>query len=137
LSPSAAQAAAETTFREAEKQTRAFEVARRVRVVNENGKLLHICTGDSADLQRHLRASNTELIRSHGGKVVGLRLVSSSFTGDRTQTDERDVLSPGVLATQTTRTLQHGRRETTEHRWMNGRNVQADHPFSPQLGILS
>ncbi len=72
--PPAKAPASETTSRVVEKQTRAFAVARRVRVVNHEGVVIDVCTPDR--LQRYLDAPNAELIHAHGGKLVAIKLLS-------------------------------------------------------------
>lgn len=74
----------QTTFREAEKQTRAFEVGKRVRIFNSENALVDVCAIDRAE--RYLRAPNSQLLRTHGGKIIGIKLLS--FGDDRNHSVE-------------------------------------------------
>jgi hypothetical protein len=72
--PPATKPESKTTIREVAKQTRAFAVAGRVRVINHEGAVIDICAPDR--LQRYLDAPNVELIHAHGGKLVAIKLLS-------------------------------------------------------------
>lgn len=69
--------AAQTTFREVEKQTRAFERGGAVRVFGENGCFITRLnsSGDSQEIGRLLAAPNAEPVRTHTGKLVAIRLL--------------------------------------------------------------
>jgi hypothetical protein len=118
--PSAARPISETTDWGVEKQAQASEAARRVRVIGLNDRLIDICSGDR--LRRYLRAPNKEIIRSHQGRIVAIKLLSAG--DDRGHSGEQHGNS-----IRTTRT-EHDKQE---HRWFNGRNVRPGvrHPYSP------
>ena len=96
--PAAVRRNAQTTFREAEKQSRAFESGGAVRVFGENDyfiKRLH-SSDDAEEIRRLLAAPNAEPVRAHGGKLIGIRLLS--FGDDRGHTGERHGTS--IITTQ-------------------------------------
>ena len=76
--PPAAGRFTQPTFREAAKQARAFEGSGAVRIFGENGFLvarLH-STRDAEEIRRLLAAPNAVPVRTHGGKLTGIRLLS-------------------------------------------------------------
>jgi hypothetical protein len=87
--PPAARRNAQTPFREAEKQARAFESGGAVRVFGENGYFIMRLNSsrDAEKIRRLLAAPNSEPVRSHGGKLVGIRLLS--FGNDSGHSGER------------------------------------------------
>jgi hypothetical protein len=76
--PPAAKRNTQTTFREAEQQTRAFEGGRVVRVVGETGNFIQRLdpARDADAIRRLLAAPNAVPVRKHGGELVGIRLLS-------------------------------------------------------------
>jgi hypothetical protein len=87
--PAAVRRNAQTTFREAEKQSRAFESGGAVRVLGESGYFIMRLNAsrDAEKICRLLDAPNALPVRSHGGKLVGIRLLS--FGDDRGHAGER------------------------------------------------
>ena len=87
--PPASRRNAQTTFREAKKQARAFESGGAVRVVSENGYFITRLNAsrDAEEIRRLLGAPNAVPVRSHGGKLEGIRLLS--FGDDRGHSGER------------------------------------------------
>jgi hypothetical protein len=102
VSPPAAKANTKTSLRRDEKQGRAFEGGGAVRVVSEGNYLvmrLHP-TRDAQQIHRLLAAPNAEPLRTHSGRLVGIRLLS--FGDDRGHSGER-----------------HGRSTVTTERVLN------------------
>jgi hypothetical protein len=76
--PPAAQPETKTSLRRDEKRGRAFEGGGAVRVVSEGNYLvmrLHP-TCDAQQIDRLLAAPNAEPLRTHSGRLVGIRLLS-------------------------------------------------------------
>jgi hypothetical protein len=123
--PPATRPIAQTTAWGVEKQAHVSEAARRVRVVGLDNRLLDICTEER--IQRYLNAPNTEIIRSHGGTIVAIKLLSA---GD----DSGHLGEQHGNSNQTTRM----ERGENEHRWFNGRNVRSGirHPYNPSARTL-
>lgn len=69
---------AQATFREVEKQARAFDGGRVVRVLGEEGNFIQRLDSlrDTAAIGRMLKAPNAEPVRNHSGALVGIRLLS-------------------------------------------------------------
>ena len=87
--PPAAGRVTQPTFREAAKQARAFEGSGAVRIFGEDGFFvarLH-STRDAEEIRRLLAAPNAEPVRTHGGKLTGIRLLS--LGDDRGHSPER------------------------------------------------
>ena len=87
--PPTARSSSKTSLRRDEKQARAFERSGAVRVFSEHGFLvarLHL-SRDAERLRKLLAAPNAEPVRSHGGKLVGIRLLSAG--DDRGHSGER------------------------------------------------
>lgn len=78
-----------TTFREVEKQARAFESGGAVRVFGENGYFITLLNslGDADKIHLLLDARNAVPVRSHGGKLLAIKLLS--FGDDRGHSGER------------------------------------------------
>lgn len=76
--PPASRRNAQTTFREVEKQARAFDGGGAVRVFGENGYFIMRLNSsrDGEKIRRLLAAPNAEPVRTHGGKLVVIRLLS-------------------------------------------------------------
>ncbi len=72
--PPVARPSTKPTIRVVEKKTREFTSARRVRVFNDEGVLIDLCPPDR--LRRYLDAPNAELVHSHGGKLIAVKLRS-------------------------------------------------------------
>jgi hypothetical protein len=89
VSPPATGRNAQTTLREAEKQARAIESGGAVGVFGENGYFIMRLNSsrDAEKIRRLLAAPNAESVRTHGGKLVGIRLLSVG--DDRGHTGER------------------------------------------------
>ena len=102
MSPPASRQDAQPTFREVEKQARAFDEGGAVRVFNENNYLVDRLNllRDSEQVRRILAAPNAVPVRKRGGKLVAIRL--QSFGDDRGHADE-----------------QHGRSTVTTERVRN------------------
>jgi hypothetical protein len=101
-SPPAVRQATKTSVRRDEKQGREFEGGGAVRVFSEDGYFiarLHALR-DSEQIRRLLDAPNSEAVRKHGGKLVGIKLLS--FGDDRGHLGE-----------------QHGRSTVTTERVRN------------------
>ena len=84
--PPAAKRNTQTTFREAEKQTRASEGGRVVRVFGENGYFIKRLDPSRAAevIRRLLGATNAVPVRKHAGELVGIRLLSLGDDRGRT-----------------------------------------------------
>ena len=104
--PPAAGRNPQTTFREAETQTRAFEGGRVVRVFGETGNFIQRLdpARDADAIRRLLAAPNAVPVRRHAGELVGIRLLSCG--DDRGHAGER-----------------HGRSTVTTERVRNDRGV--------------
>ena len=87
--PPAARRNAQTTFREVEKQTRAFDRGRTVRVFGDSGNLIQRLdpSRDADAIRRLLTAPNAVPVRKHGGDLVGIRLLT--LGDDRGHSGER------------------------------------------------
>jgi hypothetical protein len=83
--PPATRPETQPTSRGVEKQARAYEGGRGVRIVGEAGVLLDVCQGEQ--LERYLEAPNAEIKRSHRGRIVSIKL--RSVGDDRTYSGER------------------------------------------------
>ena len=72
-----------------EKQGRAFDGTGTVRVFSDGDYLITKLNAsrDGEQIRRLLAAPNAQAVRKHGGKLVGIRLLS--FTDDRGQSGER------------------------------------------------
>jgi hypothetical protein len=68
------------TFRGVDKKARDREPSRRVRVVNADGAVFTVC--NEMLVRRYMLAPNAEIIRTHGGRVVAVKLLS---VGDDTR----------------------------------------------------
>ena len=88
-SPPAARPATKTSLRRDQKQGREFEGSRGVRVFGEYGFLVKRLDSlrDSNQILRLLAAPNAVPVRTHGGKLVGIRLLSVG--DDRGHSGER------------------------------------------------
>jgi hypothetical protein len=78
MSQPASRPDAQTTFREAEKEARAFEKGGAVRVFGERGYLV-ARLNESRDAERIrllMSAPNAVPVRTRGGRLVGIRLLS-------------------------------------------------------------
>lgn len=73
--PPASRPATEATIRVVEKQGRASEATRRVRIVNEDDVLIERC--EPHRLDKYLRAPNAVAIRKHNGQIVAIKLQSA------------------------------------------------------------
>ena len=87
--PPAVRRIPQTTFREVEKQTRAFDRGRVVRVFGEAGNLIQRLDSsrDADTIRRLMAAPNAVPVRKHGGELVGIRLLS--LGDDRGHSGER------------------------------------------------
>ncbi len=79
MGPPAARPITQPSVRSDEKQGRASRAARRVPVVDCFGAQIDLC--DDLGLKKYAKAENAEEIRSHGGKLVAIKLLS--FGDDR------------------------------------------------------
>jgi hypothetical protein len=107
MSPPAASLHPEPSVRRDEKKGRAFEAGGGVRVSSENGFLIARLdpSRDSEQIRRLLSAPNAVPVWKHGGKLVGIRLLSCGddrgHSGERhgssTVTTERVRNDSGIL----------------------------------------
>ena len=87
--PPAVRRIPQTTLREVEKQTRAFDRGRTVRVFGDAGNFIQRLDSlrDAAAITRLLAAPNAEPVRRHSGALVGIRLLSlgddRGYSGER------------------------------------------------------
>jgi hypothetical protein len=77
---------ADTPLRDGEKQSRAADRNRSVRVIDAVGRLVRVIREPEA-IAKHLSAPNAQPIRSHGGRLCGIQL--SSLADDRGAPGER------------------------------------------------
>ena len=117
--PLAGWTATRTTSWGVEKQARERIVARSVRILGLDNRLIEVCPRNR--IERYLNVSNVQIITAHGGKIVGIRLLS---IGD--DTGHLGELHESAIPTTHTN---HG---VTEHRWVDRRNVRAGirNPYS-------
>jgi hypothetical protein len=88
-SPPTARSVTQTSIRQDEKRGRASECGGAVRVFSEYGYLVERLnpSRDAERIRRLLAAPNAVPVRTHGGRLVGIRLLS--FGDDRGHSGER------------------------------------------------
>lgn len=131
MSPPGAFTRSQPTIRVVEKQARANERKRRVRVISDCGKVIGLCEPGSPQYHRFIAAPNAEVLRTHAGVVTAIRLLSF---------DDQQGHSGEHHGSSLTTTRKSGNE--TEHKWIGQHHPWADRdrriepdPGAPPLAI--